>query len=235
MKSKIHIHVGLILLACGIVNSSAIDRFVSLAGAHVSPFTSWADAATNIQAAIEASSTGDTVWVTNGVYATGGKVMAGDLTNRVEIDRVLTVRSVNGPWFTTIRGVGATNGTTAVRCAWLTNGAVLQGFTLIGGATRTTGDFFTLQSGGGVWCSSSNALVGNCLVISNTASGSGGGGYQGTLVNSGVVGNRSISSGSGVSYVNLVNCTVVSNYSIGAIYNARCTPMRVVNLSWDVS
>ncbi|MEO6183690.1 MAG: hypothetical protein ABIP71_11445, partial [Verrucomicrobiota bacterium] len=84
--------------------SFGADRFVSLTGAHVPPFTNWTDAATNIQDAIDASSAGEVVWVTNGVYATGGKVMAGDLTNRIAITKAITVRSVNGPAATIIQG-----------------------------------------------------------------------------------------------------------------------------------
>jgi hypothetical protein len=113
-----------------IIDCFATDRFVSLDGGNTAPFATWADAATNIQDAIDAASAGEIVWVTNGVYATGGKVMAGDLTNRVALDKALTVQSVNGPFVTTIEGAGATNGPLAVRCAWLTNGAILQGFTL---------------------------------------------------------------------------------------------------------
>src|ERR1700690_1169322 len=62
----------------------ATDRYVSPVGAHLSPFTDWATAATNIQAALDASAAGDRVWVTNGVYDTGGRIVAGgSLSNRV--------------------------------------------------------------------------------------------------------------------------------------------------------
>ena len=192
----------------------AVEHFVSPAGSHVSPFTDWNSAATNIQDAIDAAADGDTIWVTNGVYATSGKVMSGDLTNRIALDKPLTVRSVNGPWNTVIFGAGTTNGNAAVRCAWLTNGATLQGFTLQGGATRTSGDAVNLLRGGGVWCASSNATVMNCLIASNTAVQFGGGAFSGTLKNCLVRSNSTFASGGGaVCDSILVNCTVVNNAS----------------------
>jgi len=45
----------------------------------VSPFTNWADAATNIQDAISACSSGDVVWVTNGTYDTPAGSQIGPL------------------------------------------------------------------------------------------------------------------------------------------------------------
>ena len=183
-----------------------------------SPFTTWSTAATNIQDAIDVSSSGDTILVTNGIYQAGGTVMAGDLTNRVALNKPIIVQSVNGPWVTTIQGVGATNGTTAVRCAWLTNGASLIGFTLTRGATRNTGDTASLASGGGVWCASSNAFVGNCLIVSNTAYQLGGGVYQGTVQNSLISSNGTGNITGGAAYKSVLNnCTIVSNSTYGAV------------------
>ena len=137
----------------------ATTRYVDLNCANAtSPFMDWTTAATNIQDAIEASVDGDLILVTNGVYGAGGRVMAGDLTNRVALNKALTVQSVNGPFATVIQGTGATNGNSAVRCAWLTNGAALVGFTLQAGATRYSGNT-NLTCGGGMWCSSSNAMA----------------------------------------------------------------------------
>ena len=101
--------------------------------------------------------------VTNGIYATGGKSMDGVITNRVAVDKAITVQSVMGPEATFVQGnwnPTVTNGASAVRCAWLTNGAVLSGFTLRGGGTRVfTGSANSSMNGGGVWGASTNAVV----------------------------------------------------------------------------
>jgi hypothetical protein len=176
------------------------------------PYTDWSTAATNIQDAIDASTNGDTVLVTNGVYASGGIVMEGGITNRVSLDSPITVQSVNGPWVTIIQGVAALHGLTSVRCAWLTNNATLTGFTLEGGGTFNTGSF-PAECGGGVWCASSSAVVDNCVIVSNTASVYGSGVYQGTYNNCLISSNNSYM-GSPVTAVyeaNLNSCTIVSN------------------------
>jgi len=193
--------------------------------APAAPFATWATAATNIQDAVDLTTSGDTVLVTNGVYAYGGLSVAGTLTNRIALTNAITVQSVNGPWVTTILGAGATNGPSAVRCAWLTNGAALIGFTLTGGATLNTGDQTTLLSGGGVWCASSNALVQNCVIFSNTAWSAGAGNYQGTIVGSLICSNgiQNINGGASSKSI-LKNCTIVGNACYGVV-----SPMSMTN------
>lgn len=178
----------------------AVDHFVSLAGGHVPPFTNWFDAATNIQAAVDVASVGETVWVTNGVYTTGGRVMAGDLTNRVVLDKAISLRSVNGAMMTTIRGAWdflTTNGPGAVRCVWMTNGASIEGFTITGGATRITFNSDALGSGGGVFATSQSATVSRCVIATNAASYAGGGCYFAYVTESKILGNKSIGTGNG--------------------------------------
>ena len=93
----------------------------------MAPFSSWTTAATNIQDAIDVSAANDFIVVSNGNYNVGGRAVYGLATNRVTVDRPLTVQSVNGPRLTIIDGGGA------VRCAYLTNGVFFSGFTLTNG------------------------------------------------------------------------------------------------------
>ena len=162
----------------------------------VAPYTSWATAATNIQNAVDAAAVGDEIVVTNGTYAP------------VTVNTPLTVQSVNGPDVTLING-GGTAG-----CLYLTNNAVLLGFTLTNG--------FTYGSGGGVYCESSSAVLSNCVLTGNSAS-YGGGAYGGTLNNCTLTGNTA-EGGGGAAGCTLNNCTLTGNLAVspagggGAIY-----------------
>ena len=144
------------------------------------PYTNWLMAARSIQEAINTDVAGDTVLVTNGVYATGGRAVSGSLTNRVAIDKAITVKSVGGPAVTVIVGTAASGGGSgdgAIRGAYVGTNAVLSGFTLTNGHTRTVyGENF----GGGAWCEDSGVVT-NCVLTGNSASAYGGGAKGGTL------------------------------------------------------
>src|ERR1035437_8096198 len=202
------------------LKASATVCYVNVNGAAPAPpYTNWLTVATNIQVAIDAANANDQILVTNGIYQTGGRVVYGSLTNRVAVTKALIVRSVNGPAVTVIQGYqvpGTTNGDSAIRCVYLTNGAALVGFTLTNGATS--------GNGGGLYCDSTNAFASDCMITVNSASGYGGGTYSGTLNNCVVSLNTASSSGSdfgsGVSFGIQNNCTIVSNtgYGAGAYY-----------------
>ena len=190
-------------------------RFVSVSNtAPVSPFTNWVTAATNIQDAIDAAAVGDFIVVSNGTYSTGGRAVYGIATNRVTVDKAVTVQSVNGPASTIIAGLPDTGGypSSGIRCVYLTNGAALVGFALTNGATRSYGtDTLKEQSGAAVWCESTNAIISGCVLMHSYANYCGGGAYQGTLINCTVAGNTAFISGGGTYLANLNNCVVSSN------------------------
>jgi hypothetical protein len=226
-----------LLLATSCVTTSAAEFFVSPAGTHIAPFTNWVSAATNIQSAIDAATSSDTVWVTNGIYATGGRAVIATMTNRVVLDKPLTLQSVNGPKFTLLLGCqvsGTTNGLGAVRCAWITNGAVLSGFTLTNGATLTDGALYQTQCGGGAYCDNSGALVTNCVLIGNSANLYGGGGYQGSFTACTLEGNSALSAGGGgASDANLTNCILATNSAVqgGGAFNGHLSACTLIGNS----
>jgi hypothetical protein len=207
------------------LSAVAVTRYVDLNNpSPTPPYTNWASAATTIQDAIDAAAAGDLVLVTNGIYQTGGRVVGTSLlTNRVAVTKAITVQSVNGRNFTTVRGhVPPPPGTgdTAVRCAYLTNGAAVIGFTLTGGATRSNTDGSPEGIAGGVWCVSTNASVSNCVINECIAAYGGGGVYSGTLTDctistNSVLGGRGW--GGGAWNSSLIHCTLVGNsaYSYG--------------------
>jgi len=187
--------------------------YVNAANAFPSaPFTNWATAATTIQEAIDVASPGETILVSNGMYQVGGRAVPGTLlTNRVVIDKPVTVRSVNGPAVTVIRGSGPL-GDAATRCVWMSDGAILAGFTLTNGATRLTGVVAEepQRRGGGVWAQSVAAIISNCIITGNAAY-EGGGAHEGTLNNCKLIGNSANNSGGGAYFSSMNNCEVTGN------------------------
>ncbi len=232
----------LLLLVCFVsfvVPAFGDTHYVSTNGLHQTPFTNWVTAASNIQAAINVCSTGDTVLVSNGVYRKGGVAgypKGSSLTNRVAIHRAVTVLSVNGPAVTVIEGQRSTS--SPVRCVYMTNGAYLSGFTLTNGCGFKN-EGHTNWGGGGAWGEGLSAVVSNCALRNNSASygsysADGGGAYRVTLFNCLVTGNSATtgvewSHGGGVSgclaYNSLLSGNKASGFGGGAdgssLYN--CT------------
>ena len=197
--------LGWMLVAASAGGARAADWHVATNGNDAAAGTSWATAKLTIQAGVDAAAAGDTVWISNGIYATGGRALYGGMTNRVAIDRPITVQSVNGPAATIVRGGVAT------RCAYVGTNAALSGFTLTNGATWNVegSEHERGMSGGGAWCESSGALS-NCVVSGNSAGSYGGGAYGGTLRNCALKGN-SASWGGGAHGATLWACEISGN------------------------
>jgi len=64
----------------------------------------------------------------------------------VQASTAPNVAIIQGAWDTT-----STNGPGALRCAWLTNNAILNGFTSAGGARGQSPSSGNAVNGGGVW------------------------------------------------------------------------------------
>ena len=190
--------IGIFLLLAAANVSPAAEWFVATNGSDAAAGTNWATAKQTIQAGVDAASAGDMVWVSNGVYATGGRVANGSTwTNRVAVTTAITLRSVNGPEVTII------DGSNQVRGVYLSTNAVLDGITV----TRGNAD-----NGGGVYCANIGILT-NCLLLTNAAQRNGGGVNGGTLYNCRLTGNAAggIGYGGGACESTLYNCRLTGN------------------------
>jgi len=182
------------------------------------PYTVWSNAAVNIQDAVDVSSPGDLIRVTNGTYSSAGAAAPGHtLTNRVCLTNGITVSSVNGPAVTSIQGAGPIGSDDSRRAAYVGTGSVLLGFTLTGGHTKNSSAPEIDQCGGGVLLD--GGLMSNCVVQACAADLNGGGAFirgDGELYNSSFLVNTSaygagmyFSSGGYVS-----KCVVISNAAV---------------------
>jgi hypothetical protein len=212
MKTIVKLFAGALLLA--ITSSSFAEvHYVDVNGTNATPpYTNWSTAATYIQDAVNVAVADDEIVVTNGIYYP------------VRVGMSLKLRTVNGPQFTTIDGyVGGVFQN--LRCAYLASGASLSGFTLINGNDRYNNSPY---GGGGVFCESVTAVVSNCVITGNRATGLrldggfGGGAYGGTLnnctlsynnasVRSGYTAGDILAYGGGAYGSTLNNCTMTSN------------------------
>lgn len=182
------------LIALFAWKSEAADRYVwTNSPSPGAAYVSWSNAAHTIQEAIDASSGGDVIWVTNGVYM---------LSSAISVTKGVTLRSVNGAAFSVV------DGNHAVGCLYLNHtGAVVSGFTVTNGSA---------SAGGGVQLY--GGRVEACLIRGNGAA-QGGGVYAAnavTLRNCVISGNAAPNGGGGLvlgSGVTVENCTIAGNSS----------------------
>lgn len=159
--------------------AAAINRYVATNGAHLSPFTNWSMAGTNISVVVSwanSNNAGDTVWVSNGVYLLDDQI---NVTNT-------QVKGWSGNYADTIiNGNNYAGKPVTNRCFYLNNTSAL-----VAGLTISNG--FTLEQYAGAGLYICYGTVSNCLITDNVASNpaaigaSGGGGifldYSGKVV-----------------------------------------------------
>ena len=182
------------------------ESYVSPDGPGIFPYTNWAMATPDMQAAVDVGVGGTVVFVTNGTYV---------LSNQVQVIRGITLRSVSGAGNTLIDGNFPVN---VSRCFDISNAdAVVEGFTITGGyADDARGgggvllaagvlqnsilhDNKALSSGGGLRVTG-NGAVRSCLVYNNEVlSGSGGGVFcdHGGFVQNCTITDNTVSNGMG--------------------------------------
>jgi len=228
MKTKLLLWCAAGLLVA-LTRASAATLYVDAGSTNaVPPFTNWITAAAVIQDAVDAAAPGDEIVVTNGVYQTGARAVYG-MSNRVAVTKPVTVRSVNGPEVTVISGMGNT------RCAYLTNGAVLTGFTLTNGTSQYDGDLYSDNCGGGAWCEGLDAVLSNCVVTGCWSYDDGGGVFGGTLNNCVLTGNDAFYGGGAFSSA-LNDCTLSDNWGEGGggAYASTLNNCKLTNNgAWD--
>jgi hypothetical protein len=230
-------HLRLILLA--LVSLAALPtlaqtiRYVSTTGTN--PFgataTSWATSTTDLQGAINASASGDQVWVKAGVYQPGQNssfsmkagvaIIGGFVGNEMVLSGRPAINPVSGsPSSSTLAGNGSriiTNDNNG-----LTTTAVLDGFVLTGGNVNgifDPGGNSVIGMGGAIYNNSSSPLLTNCSFQNNTVNGPFGSG--GAIYNnnsSPVLTNCSFQN-------NSRNITQPVDGGGGAIYNSGGSPV----------
>ena len=130
--------------------AQAADLYVSPDGNHTSPFANWAQAAMNIQAAVDAASEGDTIYLADHTYL---------LKETITVDKAITIKGFSGPDDCVV------DGRNNVRCFDI-NDASLVDLTIQRGFVRGEGLGDPVRKyGGGVYAR--NCVISNCVFREN--------------------------------------------------------------------
>ncbi len=215
------------------LNAQAVNRYVSPFGSDINtPYTDRSLAALTIQSAINISTNGDRIIVTNGTYSSSS-----DPYQIVSITTGITVLGFNGPSNTIIAPSGTKRG------VYISHpNAVLDGFTI------QQGQAVNLPGGHGILIAA-NGLVQNCIIISNqfNAGGFHGGGVYlqgGGILNRCVIRYNSVTPGSdkggGIFFDNggiASNCIIEANsaYQGGGVYVQNMGLVRNCSISRNES
>jgi hypothetical protein len=212
----------------GVVTSAVVHVKVACVDlnspAPTSPFSSWLTAARSVQAAVDAADVQTVVVVTNGIYASGSRAFGDATPSRLVVDKPITLISATGAENTIIEGAWnpvSTNGPASVRCAWLSSEAAMGGFTFRSGSSQT--------NGGGVWISRAGLTINlvHCVVTNCSSAASGGGVFNGNVLDSVIAGNLA-RDGGGTAHSTLERCRVRLNNAArgGGVYGG------VIQGSW---
>ncbi|MFH0921616.1 MAG: right-handed parallel beta-helix repeat-containing protein [Fibrobacterota bacterium] len=214
------------------------------------PYTNWAEAATNIQWAVNVAAGGETVWVSNGTYrcssvssglhphVSGGNIITS--TAMIVITNSITLRSWSGNYSNTIIDGNYPAWTTRVVLA-VNTGAVLDGLTISNGWIFTNTIPYTnsglLQGGAGIFFVN-GSLVTNCLVTRNYVSNNYSGTTIGIQINTGKIShcviseNRFRGTQAGIAGVQ-IRAGIISNCVLTGNGHPSVTTVRAIDILSD--
>ncbi|QEC70858.1 hypothetical protein FSB73_03350 [Arachidicoccus ginsenosidivorans] len=224
------------------IDMGAIERspvkYVNLNATGNNDGSSWSNAYTDFQAAINAAIAGDSIFVTTAVYqpAAGasfvmkeGVKIFGGFTGT---ESSFSQRSLKNK--ATLKGNG--NSVVSNDENGLTSGAELDGFIITGG---------NANQGGGIYNKNVSPIIRNCIFENNSATSYGGGMYNGggstpTVINCIFTRNTSAGIGGGInnseSSVHIINCIIWGNHSAnggGGIYTVGSNPAITNTIIWN--
>ena len=166
-KSLFYTAIAVAMITSILPSAIADDHYAAKNGqTEAGSYTSWDTAASNIQDAVNAANTNDTVWVGAGRYTGPTNTVDRYGTNVVCIEKPLTLRSSNGvPATTIIDGAGAYRG---INC-WYTNQNTTNRFVVDG---FTISNCYATNMGGGLllfaYSANWTGEVRNCIISDNT-------------------------------------------------------------------